>query len=112
MNSDETARELVRDAHEMGEEMDTDVARTVASWWHGGQGSAFYAFSSSGHYDRDDLLRELSRTIEQSYRSTDDDGRLQLDMLGTYFLNRHQGHYSLFGTYWCDTCDSPYCELA
>lgn len=24
----------------------------------------------------------------------------------------HTGHYSLFGTYWCDTCDSPYCELA
>jgi len=24
----------------------------------------------------------------------------------------HIGHYSLFGTYWCDTCSSPYCELA
>lgn len=24
----------------------------------------------------------------------------------------HTGHYSLFGTYWCDTCDSHYCELA
>lgn len=23
----------------------------------------------------------------------------------------HTGHYSLFGTYWCDTCDSPYCNL-
>lgn len=24
----------------------------------------------------------------------------------------HLGHYSLFGTYWCDTCSSPYCDLA
>lgn len=24
----------------------------------------------------------------------------------------HTGHWSLFGTYWCDTCNSPYCELA
>ena len=24
----------------------------------------------------------------------------------------HTGHWSLMGTYWCDTCDSPYCELA
>ncbi len=25
----------------------------------------------------------------------------------------HVGHYSrIGGTYWCDTCDSPYCELA
>lgn len=24
----------------------------------------------------------------------------------------HSGHMSLFGTYWCDTCDSPYCEQA
>lgn len=25
----------------------------------------------------------------------------------------HVGHFSrLGGTWWCDTCDSPYCELA
>ena len=24
----------------------------------------------------------------------------------------HTGHYSTFGTYWCDTYNSPYCELA
>lgn len=25
----------------------------------------------------------------------------------------HVGHYSrLGGTYWCDTCNSPYCDLA
>jgi hypothetical protein len=26
---------------------------------------------------------------------------------------QHTGHYSrLGGTYWCDTCNSPYCDLA
>ena len=25
----------------------------------------------------------------------------------------HEGHFSrLGGTWWCDTCNSPYCELA
>ena len=24
----------------------------------------------------------------------------------------HTGHYSTFGTYFCDTCNSPYCVLA
>lgn len=23
----------------------------------------------------------------------------------------HEGHWSTFGTYWCDTCNSPYCDL-
>ena len=23
----------------------------------------------------------------------------------------HAGHWSTFGTYWCDTCNSPYCDL-
>lgn len=31
-------------------------------------------------------------------------------VMGEY---RHTGHNSHFGgTYWCDTCNSPYCELA
>jgi hypothetical protein len=24
----------------------------------------------------------------------------------------HEGHFSLWGSWYCDTCDSPYCELA
>lgn len=24
----------------------------------------------------------------------------------------HVGHWSTFGTFWCDTCDSPYCDEA
>lgn len=26
--------------------------------------------------------------------------------------HNHFGHMSTFGTYWCDTCNSPYCNLA
>ena len=80
--------QIVRETQERGDELETDVARTVASYWHGGQFTAFYKFVSSGHYDRDALLRELSETIAQCYGSADADGRLELDMLGTYFVNR------------------------
>jgi hypothetical protein len=24
----------------------------------------------------------------------------------------HLGHFSRFGTYWCDTCNSPLCDLS
>lgn len=88
MSETTTIMALVRESQDCGEELADDVARTVASWWHSGQESAFYAFSSSGHFDRDDLLGELSRTIGSDYRSADDDGRLSLDMLGTYFVGR------------------------
>lgn len=40
----------------------TDVAlaaRVLASYWHGGQASALYAFSSSGHLDADACIYEL-----------------------------------------------------
>lgn len=29
--------------------MDETRAREIASWWHGGQSSALYAFCSTGH---------------------------------------------------------------
>jgi hypothetical protein len=69
-------------------EIATGAARAIAGLWHGGQGSAFYAFSSSGHYDRDALLAELSDVIAHSYNSAPADDRLMLDMLGTYLINR------------------------
>ena len=34
--------------------MDETRAREIASWWHGGQSSALYAFCSTGH--RSDFL--------------------------------------------------------
>lgn len=41
--------------------LDHSSARLVASQWHDGQGSALYAFSSSGHVDRGALERETER---------------------------------------------------
>jgi len=78
----------VRSAHDAGVEVSDGVAATIASYWHSGMSSAFYAFASSGHYDRDALLRELSDTINMAYDGSGASDRLQLDMLGTYFLNR------------------------
>lgn len=72
-----------------GEEVATDCARAIAGQWHDGQGSAFYAFASSGHYDRAALLVELSDTIASDYRGADEDSKLMLDMLGTYLVNRN-----------------------
>lgn len=77
-----------RAAQNRDAEVSTDVARAIAGQWHDGQASAFYAFASSGHYDRDALLRELSDTIAQSYTAASTDDCLTLDMLGTYLINR------------------------
>lgn len=78
----------VRLALIMERELSDDEARAVASAWHGGQASAFYSFASSGHYDRDALLRELSDTIQASYTTASSADRLALDMLVTYLINR------------------------
>lgn len=78
----------VREASDMGTEIDDDVARAIASSWHGGQFSAFYAFASSGHFDADGLSSELSLNIAQSYGRASEANRLELDMLGTYIVNR------------------------
>lgn len=42
--------------------MDEARAREIASWWHGGQWSALYAFCSTGTR-RDDLLAEVEALI-------------------------------------------------
>lgn len=42
------------------------AARIIAGWWHGGQGSALYAFASTGHFDRDELLYELDKRVDDS----------------------------------------------
>lgn len=41
-------------------------ARIIASHWHGGQGSALYAFTSSGHLDIDGCLSELAEVAGES----------------------------------------------
>jgi hypothetical protein len=77
-----------RIAQNAGMEVSDAVAQCIAGYWHGGMGSAFYSFASSGHYDRSALLRELSDVIASSYREVDEDDRMVLDMLGTYLVNR------------------------
>jgi len=78
----------VQSASDEGRELDDSEARAVASAWHGGQSSAFYSFASSGHFDADELSRELSRTIAQSYATANAADRLALDMMGTYIIAR------------------------
>jgi hypothetical protein len=89
--ADLTTPQLIEECYaamNAGQEVSAPVARCIAGYWHGGQGSAFYSFASSGHYDRDALLRELSDNIAASYRDLDADDRVPLDMLGTYLINR------------------------
>lgn len=47
--------------------------------------------------------RLLSERNDLRSWSVDDDGPRE---------PAHKGHYSLMGTYWCDTCNSPYCVNA
>lgn len=48
-----------------------------------------------------EMLAEFQR-LEDAYNEWDTDED----------ENPHTGHYSTFGTYWCDTCNSPYCDRA
>ena len=48
--------------------MDEATARRIAGDWHGGQASALYAFCSSGHFDRDNLVGEIRECqVEQEH---------------------------------------------
>jgi hypothetical protein len=78
----------VADAAERGVEISDGCVEAIAGLWHSGQGSPFYAFASSGHFDRAELLRELSDTIATSYALASPADRAQLDMMGTYLTNR------------------------
>jgi hypothetical protein len=55
-------------AHTMISDLD---ARRIASDWHGGQGTALYAFASTGAIDTaradHDLLREVNATIKAEH---------------------------------------------
>lgn len=66
--------------------MDETRAREIASWWHGGQSSALYAYCSTGTR-RDDLLAEV-RECQAEVKAhiglyTQDDIR-QLRLLAEY----------------------------
>lgn len=46
--------------------IDEQRAREIASAWHGGQGSALYAFASSGNFDADRMAVEIRECAEQA----------------------------------------------
>lgn len=61
-------------------------ARHIASEWHGGQGSPFYAFSSSGHVDRVGMERETAeclRLLTGSGQYSDEDIATESERLTT-----------------------------
>lgn len=89
LSGDESAVwDQVRAAQSEGREISDACARVIASWWHGGQASAGYSFTSTGAITTDDpsdLWRELG--------GTDRDGQPEwmrdaLDCLGTYLVRR------------------------
>jgi hypothetical protein len=50
--------EAIKEVIAFGKPLDSDAARIVAGWWHGGMWSGLYSFSSSGHVS----ARALSET--------------------------------------------------
>ena len=70
-------------------EIDDGTARTIASWYHNGGGSLGYQFVSTGVIPEssDALWNDLTDN-GALYTQADSRGRLCLNMLGTYLLNR------------------------
>lgn len=60
----------VIEAENSGETISEDVARLIASQWHGGQSSPLYAFSSSGVII-DGLETEITEDIEEATETID-----------------------------------------
>jgi hypothetical protein len=79
-----------------------DAARMIASQYHGGQTSAFYALASSGAINLERLRQEYIRIYTDPHTAQDD--RRKLDHLGTYVLahgnrGRLAGWSRLWGTH-------------
>lgn len=55
----------------------------------------------------------MGYAAEDCYLDNQDGGRAELAEVIEQYDIAHAGHFSrLGGTYWCDTCNSPYCDLA
>lgn len=83
-----------------GREISDGTARTIASWWHGGQYTDGYSFASTGNIgdSPESLWRELGG---DEYGQQGPTMRLALDMLGTYLLNReHRGPVEGWSNKW------------
>lgn len=72
--------------------IDLLAARRIASEWHGGQWSALYAFSSSGHYDGDTLceIRRTYNRLTQEHRRKKD--ARELRSLHSYLASQRKGN--------------------
>lgn len=88
-------REKVLRRVEMSQEdgvvIDDEVARVIASWWHGGQATRAYSFVSTGAVaEPDDLIAELAVSQRQATDPSDaEDDVMLLRELGKYI--RHYG---------------------
>lgn len=66
--------------------MDETTARTIAGYWHGGQWSALYAFTSTGHR-AEDLQAEVRQCLAEVKAHPGlyvDQDRQELRALGIY----------------------------
>jgi hypothetical protein len=75
----------INDYYDGNAHVDKVIARIIAGWWHDGQGSAMYAFSSSGTIT-ENLVSEIHRDMRESAYSADD--LMQLRYLLAY-VNEH-----------------------
>lgn len=82
---EQLVRREIGDAALEQREISPTVARVIASWFHGGQASAFYSFVSTGAIDRERLTDEYVMTYQETEELSFD--RLALDVLGTYWLH-------------------------
>ena len=99
LSDDERAvmSEVTRVLAEGTEEISDACARTIASWFHNGQASAGYAFTSTGAITTDDpsdLWRELGGDTYADQRPW---MRAALDCLGTYLTNRRASREAVPG---------------
>ncbi len=79
---EELVRGEIGDAALEEREISDAAARVIASWWHSGQGSAFYSFASTGAIDKSRLIVEW----QQAHNHTDvsDFDQLALDYFSAY----------------------------
>lgn len=74
--------------------MDETRAREVASWWHGGQSSALYAFSSSGYVGGGlaGEIRQCQAEVKAHVGNYTQDDIRQLRLLAEYVDSREAMH--------------------
>ena len=84
-----------------------------------GRGVHARVTDDTGETHEPDIVVAMTATPHDPITAAPEPTRAQLeavkhgDSLASFYDAPHEGHYSrIGGTYWCDTCNSPYCELA